>query len=148
MVQVLPVQSPEKPAKTDDPTGVAVRVTLEPVGKLLTQFTCVLAQLIPPGELLTVPVPVPAKLSARVGSEPPLLLPVKQTTSAVMDPVTIAPVADTPPASLFVCTVAEMIVPPQGPPVTVIRPLELTVTMAGVFELQVTSSVISLVTGG
>jgi len=127
---------------------VAVRVTLVPLGKLATHGCGpVLAQLSPEGELVTVPVPVPGKVTVRIGS-PLVLVPVKHTTFAVMYPVTIAPDADTPPASLFVCTVAEMRVPPQGPPVTVIRPVELTVTIAGVFEVHVTWSVISLVTGG
>ena len=39
-------------------------------------------------------------------------------------------------------------VPPQESPVALIRPVELTVTMSGVFEPQVTWSVMSLVTGG
>jgi hypothetical protein len=132
------------------PTGVAVRVTGVPVGKLATHEISVLAQLRPAGVLVTIPVPAPAKLTAMVGSPPPPppVVPVKQTTLALIYPVTIAPDADKPLVSAFVCTVAEIRVPPQGPPVTVIRPVEFTVTMAGVFEAHVTWSVISLVTGG
>jgi hypothetical protein len=36
IVQVVPVQPPAKPPNTEVPTGVAVRVTGVPVGKLVT----------------------------------------------------------------------------------------------------------------
>ena len=65
-----------------------------------------------------------------------------------MDPVTIAPDEDIPPSLLFFFTVAEIIVPPHDCPVAVINPVELTVTISGVFEVQVTWSVMSFVTGG
>jgi len=55
-----------------------------------------------------------------------------------MVPVTIAPDDEIPPTLLLVFTVAEIIVPPQAKPVGVIKPVELTVTICGVFELQVT----------
>jgi len=44
--------------------------------------------------------------------------------------------------------VAETRVFPQEKPVSVISPVEETVTMSGVFEFQVTWFVMSLVTGG
>ena len=139
IVQVVPLQLPPKPPNTELPTGVAVTVTDVSIGKLVTHEMSVLAQLKPEGETVTIPVPVPEKPSVRVGSPPPPpLVPVKQTTLAVIKPVTIAPDADRPLASAFVCTVAEIRVPPQGPPVTVIRPVEFTVTICGVFENQVT----------
>ena len=97
----------------------------------------VLAQLSPGGALVTIPVPVPEKPSVRVGSPPPPpVVLVKQTTFAVMYPVTIAPDADKPLLSAFVFTVAEIRVPPHVSPVAVTRPVEFTVTMAGVFEDQ------------
>ena len=150
IVQVVPVQPPVKPPNAEVPTGVAVRVTGVPAGKLATHEISVLAQLSPEGVLFTVPIPVPEKSSVRTGSPPPPppVVLVKQTTFAVMYPVTIAPEADRPLVSAFVFTVAEIRVPPHGPPVTVIRPVEFTVTMAGVFEFQMTWSVMSLVTGG
>lgn len=64
--------------------------------------------------------------------------PVKQTTFAFMLPVTRAPEEDMFPALLLVVTVAEMIVPPQASPVTVIRPFESTTTICGVLDAQVT----------
>jgi hypothetical protein len=73
---------------------------------------------------------------------------VGHTTLAVILPVTTAPAEDIPPSLLFFVTVAEMMVPPQASPVAVIKPVELTVTICGVFEDQVTWFVMSLVTGG
>jgi hypothetical protein len=73
---------------------------------------------------------------------------VGQTTFAVIDPVTRAPEEDMFPALLLVVTVAEMMVPPQARPVTVIRPVELTVTICGVLEDHLTWLVMSFVTGG
>jgi hypothetical protein len=99
-------------------------------------------QLRPAGELVTVPVPVPAKFTARIGPE------AKHTTFAVMLAVTIAPEDDRPPLLLFVFTVAETRVFPQASPVAVISPVELTLTTCGVFEVQMTWFVMSLVTGG
>jgi hypothetical protein len=103
------------------------------------------AQLIPKGELVTVPEPLPAKLTVRTGA-PPVL--VKQTTFAVIDPVTMAPDEDSPPALLFVVTVAETREPPQAKPVAVSSPVELTENICVSFEAQVTLFVMSLVTGG
>ena len=75
--------------------------------------------------------------------------PVKQTTVAVMLPVTIAPVDETFPILLLVVTVAETRASPQASPAAVIRPVaELTVITSGVFEVQVTWFVMSLLTGG
>jgi len=110
----------------------------------------VLAQLKPEVELVIVPVPLPRKLTVKVGSAPlpPLLVLVKQTTFAVIYPVTTAPDEDKPDPSVFVCRVAETRVPPQARPVAVSRPVELTVNICVVFETHVTWFVISLVTGG
>jgi hypothetical protein len=60
----------------------------------------------------------------------------------------MAPDEDTPEPSLFVLTVAEINVPPHVFPVAVAKPVELTVTICVSFDVQVTWSVISLVTGG
>jgi hypothetical protein len=65
-----------------------------------------------------------------------------------MEPVTSAPDDDIPPELLFVVTVAEISAPPHAAPVTVITPVEFTVTSCGVFEVHVTLLVMSLVTGG
>ena len=55
-VQVpVPVQAPLQPKKTDPPAGDAVKVTLEPVAKLVLH---VAPQLMPAGALETMPVPV------------------------------------------------------------------------------------------
>jgi hypothetical protein len=120
------------------PLATAVNVTMVPPAKLELQ---VVVQLRPAGELVTVPLPVPAKFTVRTG-------PVEQTTLAVMLLVTMAPDDDSPPLLLFVFTVAEMRVFPQAAPVAVIRPVEFTVTICGVFEVQITWFVMSLVTGG
>jgi hypothetical protein len=69
------------------PVGVAVKVTVVPLGNAALQ---VLAQLRPEGELIMVPEPLPAKFAVRTGPPEPEL--VKQTTFAVMKPVTMAPV--------------------------------------------------------
>jgi hypothetical protein len=53
-----------------------------------------------------------------------------------------------PPELLFVLTVAETRVAPQEFPVAVSKPVELTVNIWGVFDDQVTSLVMSFVTGG
>jgi hypothetical protein len=91
--------------------------------------------------------PAAVPLSARIGPDR-LRAPVKQTTFAVIVPTTSAPDEDKPPALLLVVTVAVIRVFPQELPVAVIRPVELTVTICGVFEAQTAWSVISLVTGG
>ena len=127
----VPVQPPDHPPNVDGETGLAVRVTAVPDGKLSTQLTFVLEQVNPEVVLATTPVPLPEKLTVRTGSDPPLPplpLPVKQTTFAVINPVTIAPEEDTPEPSWFVVTVAETKPPPQSSPVATIRPVELTVT--------------------
>lgn len=129
--------------KVDPVLGVAVNVTGVPLVKLALHTV---GQLIPPGALLTVPLPPPARATVRTGPDPPEL-PVKQTTLAVIDPVTIAPAEDTVP-ELFVVIVAETMVPPQSTPVAVTKPVELTVAMPGVPDAQVTWPVMSLVTGG
>jgi hypothetical protein len=99
MTQVeVPVQPPDHPVNVEGAIGVAVRVTVVPDGKLSTQLTAVLAQLKPPEELVTVPVPLPWKLTVKIGSAPPPppLVSVKHTTLAVIKPVTTAPEEERP----------------------------------------------------
>jgi hypothetical protein len=79
-VHVVPaaIEQPAHPPNV--PFGTAVRVTLEPVGKLPVQDEPALdEQPRPGGELDIVPLPVPAKSTVTVGP-----VPLKQTTSAVM----------------------------------------------------------------
>ena len=52
----VPVQAPDQPANFEPVAGVAVSVTCVPLPKLSVH---VAPQLIPAGELVTVPVPVP-----------------------------------------------------------------------------------------
>jgi hypothetical protein len=144
----VPLQAPDQPPNVEGAIGVAVRVTVVPAGKLSTQLIAVLAQV--KVGLVTVPVPPPRKLTVRIGAAPPPpLVLVKQTTLAVIEPVTTAPEEDTPDPSAFVVRVAEIrVFGPQTAPVTVISPVELTVTSWLSLDAQVTWSVISLVTGG
>src|SRR2546425_11740468 len=58
----VPVQAPLQPAKVDPEAGVAVRVTIVPLLKFALQ---VAGQLIPAGLLVTVPLPVPARVTDR-----------------------------------------------------------------------------------
>ena len=58
VVQPVPLQPP----KVEPEAGVAVRVTMVPLLKFAEQ---VLPQLMPAGELVTVPVPVPALTTER-----------------------------------------------------------------------------------
>ena len=129
---LVPMQAPpDHPPNVEGETGLAVRVTAVPDGKLSTQLTFVLEQVKPEVVLATTPVPLPEKLTVSTGSEsplPPLPLPVKQTTFAVISPVTTAPDDDTPEPSWFVVSEAETKPPPQSSPVATIRPVELTVT--------------------
>ena len=127
----VPVQAPpDQPPNVEGGTGVAVSITVVPLGKLSMQLTAMLAQLKPPLELVTVPIPLPRKLTVRVGSPPPSPpLPVKQTTFAVILPVTMAPDDDTPDPSVLVCSVAETRVPPHSWPVAVSKPVEVMVNI-------------------
>ena len=62
-VQVpVPVHAPLQPAKVEPPVGVATRVTGAPLGKLLLHVE---PQLMPAGELVTVPVPLPVLATFR-----------------------------------------------------------------------------------
>jgi hypothetical protein len=67
----VPVQPPVQPPNVDGATGVAVRVTVVPDGKLSTQVIDALVQLKPEVELVTVPLPLPRKFTVRIGSPPP-----------------------------------------------------------------------------
>lgn len=135
------LQPDDQPPKEEPEPGVAVRAIAVPLAKLAAH---VVGQLMPTGELVTTPDPVPDGITVRVA-----VLPVGQMTLAVIYPVTRAPGEDNwLPSLLFVTTVAEIRALPQASPVAVSTPVELTVTICGVFEAQVTSSVMSLVTGG
>jgi hypothetical protein len=79
-VHVVPAAMVQPAHPPNVPFGMAVRVTLEPVGKLPVQDEpAVDEQPRPGGELDIVPLPVPAKSTVTVGP-----VPVKQTTLAVM----------------------------------------------------------------
>jgi hypothetical protein len=54
---------PDQPANVEPEAGVAVKVTAAPLLKLAEQ---VLPQLMPAGELVTVPLPVPAFATVRL----------------------------------------------------------------------------------
>jgi hypothetical protein len=58
----VPEQLPDQPAKDEPDAGVALRVTEVPLLKFAEQ---VLPQLMPAGELVTVPLPVPAFTTER-----------------------------------------------------------------------------------
>lgn len=66
-----PVQPPDQPPNVEGATGVAVSVTVVPDGKLSTQLIDALVQLKPEVELVTVPVPLPRKVTVKIGSPPP-----------------------------------------------------------------------------
>lgn len=136
------------PPKVEEPAGVAVSIRGVPLGNAWLAQGPGLEQLKPLGELVIVPDPLPKKVIVNAGFPLPPPEPVKQMTLAVMYPVTSAPDDEIPPELLFVLTVAETRVFPQAPPVAVIKPVELTVTICGVFEFHVASSVMSFVTGG
>jgi len=81
IVQVVPevdVQ-PAHPPNTELPVGVAVSVTIEPGGNAPLHEVAVLEQPSPPGELPTMPVPVPENWTVNV-----FPVPVKQVTSVVI----------------------------------------------------------------
>jgi hypothetical protein len=60
----VPVQAPpDHPAKVDPAAGVAVRATTTPLAKLAVQAE---GQLIPDGELTTVPDPEPVTVAVRL----------------------------------------------------------------------------------
>ena len=67
----VPVQPPDQPSNVDGATGVAVSVTVVPDGKLSTQLVSTLVQVKPEVELVTVPVPLPRKVTVKIGSPPP-----------------------------------------------------------------------------
>jgi len=107
-VQVpVPAQPPPlQPVKVEPPAGAAVRVTAEPLGKLAEQ---VAPQLIPTGELVTVPLPVPAGMtvSAKVGRAKVAVTVVAAETVTVQVPVPeqpppVQPVKVEPPAGAAV----------------------------------------------
>ena len=131
MVQVAPFgKHPDHETLVAGAAGVAVRVIAVELAKPALQM---LGQLIPPGELVTVP--VPETVTVRVGFPvPPPPVPVKQTTFAVILPVTTAPEELRPPLLEFVLTVAEMTLPPHTNPVAVSNPVGLIVNICASFE--------------
>ena len=60
----IPEQAPDHPAKVEPELGVGVRVTTDPVLKLALHVP---PQLIPAGELVTLPAPVPARETFKTG---------------------------------------------------------------------------------
>ncbi len=135
--ELVPLQPPPlQPVKVEPVAGAAVRVTTVPLGKLAEQLD---PQVMPVGELVTVPLPVPVLLTVRVKvwakaavtvvaavkvtvqepvpEHPPPLHPVKvEPVAGVAVRVTAVPLAK----------VAEQVVPqviPAGELVTVPLPL-------------------------
>jgi len=134
------LQPDDQPSKEEPEPGVAVRRIAAPAPKLAVH---VVGQVMPTGELVTNPDPVPPRFTVRAAVVP------GQMTLAVIFPVTTAPDEDILlGALLLVITVAQIRALPQASPVAVIRPVELTVTICGVFDDQVTWPVMSLVAGG
>ena len=135
-------------AVVDGAAGVAVSVTVEPLTNACVMHGLGLSHVPKPtGLLATLPDPL-AKVTLKAGFPLPPPDPVKQTTLPVMYPVTSAPEEDSPPELVFVVNVADTSVLPQLPPVAVSSPVEFTVIIWVSFELQVTSLVMSFVTGG
>ena len=60
----MPVQAPDQPANVEPESGVAVRDTVEP---MVNEDEQVAPQLIPVGELVMTPTPVPDLETVRVG---------------------------------------------------------------------------------
>ena len=60
----VPLHAPPQPAKVEPEPGLAVNVTGVPMGKLAPQ---VVPQLIPAGVLVTVPTPVPGRVTVNIG---------------------------------------------------------------------------------
>jgi hypothetical protein len=75
-------------------------------------------------------------------------VPEGQVTLAVIEPAMIAPEDERPPELWFVLTVAVTSEFPQSTPPGERAPVEVTTATVGVFELQMTWFVMSLVTGG
>jgi hypothetical protein len=122
------LQPEDQPANEEPAPGVAVRRIAAPLAKLAMH---VVGQVMPAGELVTNPEPVPPRFTVRLAVLP------GQMTLAVIFPVTIAPAEEILlGALLFVVTVAQMRALPQASPVAVNRPVELTVTIWGVFDVQ------------
>jgi len=89
----VPEQPPPlQPVKVEPSDGVAVKVTALPVEKVAEQ---VAPQLIPAGELVTVPLPVPALVTVRaekVGSTPKVAVSVVVAVKVTaQDPVPVQP---------------------------------------------------------
>jgi hypothetical protein len=90
-VDVVPVQLPVQPPKMEPPDGAAVNVTVVP---LVYEAEHVVPQLMPAGELVTVPPPLPdlVTVRAKVGA-----VNVAVTDVAVLTVTVQAPVPEQPP---------------------------------------------------
>jgi hypothetical protein len=134
MVQVgedAGLQPDDQPPKEEPESGVAVRRIAAPLAKLAVHAV---GQVMPAGELVTKPDPVPPRLTVRVA-----VVAVGQMTLAVIFAVTTAPDEDILlGALLFVVTLAQIRALPQASPVAVTRPVAFTVTICGVFDDQAT----------
>lgn len=144
------LSQPTQLAEVEAPVGVAVNVTVVPAAKLALHE---LEQPIPGGELLTVPVPDPAKSTVSAGwfdvpAKPGHPGTFRSLTVTAMVAVTMAPDELRFDVLLFVFTVAETKLPPQSMPAGDSRPVGVTVTTPGVFEAHVTWSVMSFCTAG
>ena len=62
--EAVPLQVSDQPTNVDPAAGVAVKVTLEPLLKLALHLV---PQLIPAGLLVTIPLPVPARVTLKTG---------------------------------------------------------------------------------
>jgi len=119
----LPVHAPDHPSKVVPELGVAVNTTAVPLGKLAVQVP---GQLIPAGELETVPPPVPALATVTWILPPPD--PDPDPTVIVTDAEVVPPA----PVAVAVYVVVEVgatdTVPPVAPNVRLLPLLPLSVT--------------------
>jgi hypothetical protein len=143
-VEPLAVLHPFQLTEVDVPVGVPVKITPAPAVNVALHDEGV-EQSIPAGELVTVPVPVPLKLTVKTGWGPAGVHPRLAGPSTVtnMKPTTTFPFLFPP----SVKTLAEMLAPPQSSPA--VRWPVLSTRATGVTsDAQITWLVMSLVSGG